>query len=86
MKEFTSAPVTGIASITTSDIDRNNSNTVTFSTDPFEPSFPKTIIVSGIHPALGLDLRYDVDQHHCQLVKMVTCTPSHRRSILSIFF
>jgi hypothetical protein len=56
MNEFTSALVAVIASITVYDIDCNNSVTVTFSTDPFGPSFPETIIVSGLHPALNLDL------------------------------
>jgi hypothetical protein len=80
MNEFTSVPVTVFASVAMSDIDRNNSVTFTFSTDPFGPSFPETIIVSGIHPTLGLDLQYDVDQHHCQLVKMDPGKPSHRLS------
>jgi hypothetical protein len=46
----------GVTPVTISDVDRNNSVTVTYSTYPFGPSFPKTIIVSGIHPILGLDL------------------------------
>jgi hypothetical protein len=54
MNEFTSTPVTVIASATASDIDRNSSVTITFSTDPFGQSFPETIIVYGIHPTLGL--------------------------------
>jgi hypothetical protein len=77
MKEFTSAPVAVIASVAVSDIDRNNSVTVTFSTDPLRPSFPETIVVSGIHPTLGLDLQYDVDRHRCQIIKMEPGTPSH---------
>jgi hypothetical protein len=61
MNEFTSAPVAVVDSVTTSDIDRKSSVTVTFSTDPFGPSFPKTIIVSGIHPTIILDLHYGVN-------------------------
>jgi hypothetical protein len=80
MNEFNSAPFAVITSVTTSAIDHNNSVTVTFSTDPFGPSFPETILVSGIHPTLGLDLHYDVDRHHCQLVNMAPGTPSHRLS------
>jgi hypothetical protein len=56
MNEFTSAPAAVIASVSASDIDRNSSATVTFSTDPCGQSFPETIIVSGIHPTLGLVL------------------------------
>jgi hypothetical protein len=78
MNEFTTAPVAVIASATASDIERNISVTVTLSTDPFGQSFPETIIVSGIHPTLGLVLHYDVDQHRCQLIKMDLGTPSHR--------
>jgi hypothetical protein len=70
MNEFTSAPVAVIASVSASDIDRNSSVTVTFSTDPFGQSFPEKIIVSDIHPTLGLVLHYDVDRHRCQLIKM----------------
>jgi hypothetical protein len=77
MNEFTSALVTVVTSVTTSDIDRKNSATATFSTDPFGPSFLETIIVSGIHCTLGLDLHFDVDRHCCQLVKMEPGTPSH---------
>jgi hypothetical protein len=80
MNEFTSAPVAVVATLSTSDIDRNNSVTVTFIADPFGPYFPETILVSGIHPPIGLDLHYDVDRHHCQLVKMDPGTPSHRLS------
>jgi hypothetical protein len=65
MNEFTSAPIAIIDSMTTSDIDRNNSVTVTFSTDPFGPSFPETIFLSGIYPTLGIALNYDVDRNHC---------------------
>jgi hypothetical protein len=61
MNELTSALVTVIASVSMSDIDRNNSVTVTLITDPFGPSFTETIIVSGIHPTLSLDLQYDVN-------------------------
>jgi hypothetical protein len=78
MNYCTSSPFIVIASIPTSDIDRNNSITVTFSTDPFVPSFPETILVSGIHPTLGLDLHYDIDRHRCQLISMDPGTPSHR--------
>jgi hypothetical protein len=78
MNEFKSVPVAVIASVSASDIDRNISVTVTFSTDPFGQSFPETIIVSGIHPTLGLVLHYDVDRHRCQLIKMYLGTPSHR--------
>jgi hypothetical protein len=77
MNEFTSAPVAVVASATASDIDRNSSATVTFSTDPFGQSFPETIIVSGTHPTLGLVLHYNVDRHRFQLVKMDLGTPSH---------
>jgi hypothetical protein len=77
MNEFTSAPFTIITSVTTSDIDRNENVTVTFSTDPFGPFLPQTIFVSGIHPTLGLNLHYDVDLHRCQLVTMDPGTPSH---------
>jgi hypothetical protein len=80
MNEFTSAPFDDISSVVISDIDHNNSVTVTFSTDPFGPIFPETIVVSGIHPTLSLDLKYDVDRHHWQLVKMDPDTPSHRLS------
>jgi hypothetical protein len=41
MNEFTSALFAVIASVTTSDIYSNNGVTVTFSTDPFGPSFPE---------------------------------------------
>jgi hypothetical protein len=51
---------------------------VTFSTDPFGPSFPETIPVSGIHPSLGLDIRHDMDRQLCQLVAMTPGTPSHQ--------
>jgi hypothetical protein len=78
MNEFTYAPVAVIASVSASDIDRNNSVTVTFSTDLFGQSFPETIIVSGIHPTIGLVLHYNVDRHRCQLIKMDLGTSSHR--------
>jgi hypothetical protein len=78
MNEFIYAPVDLITSVATSDIDCNSSGTVTFSTDTFGPLFPKTIIVSGIHLTLGLDLHNDVGRYRCQLVKMDPCTPLHR--------
>jgi hypothetical protein len=78
MNYFTSAPVAVIASVSSSDIACNSSVTVTFSTDPFWQSFPETILVSGIHPTIGLVLHYDVDRHRCQLIKMDLGTPSHR--------
>jgi hypothetical protein len=78
MNEFASSPFTIIASIATSDIDRNNSVTITFSTDTFGPSFPETILVSGIRPTLSFDMHYDIDQHRCQLIRMSPVTPSHR--------
>jgi hypothetical protein len=77
MNEFTSDPVAVVTALITSHIDRNNSVTVTFSTEPFDPSFPENILVSVIHPTLGLDLHYDVDRHHCRLIKMDPGTPSH---------
>jgi hypothetical protein len=80
MNEFTSAPFAVMASIDTSEIGCNNSVTVTFSTDPFGPSFHENKLVSGIHPTLGLDLHYNFDRHCCQLVKMDPGTPSHRLS------
>jgi hypothetical protein len=78
MNEFTSAPAADIASVSASDIDLSSSVTVTFSTDPFGHSFPETIIVSGIHPTLGLFLHYDVNRHRCQVIKMDLGTTSHR--------
>jgi hypothetical protein len=78
MNKFTSTPVAVIASATASDIDRNISVTITFSTNPFGQSFPEMIIVYGIHLTLGLVLHYDADQRRCQLVKMDLGTPSHR--------
>jgi hypothetical protein len=78
--EFLSAPIAVIAYISTSDINHNKNVTVTFSIDSFGPSFPETIIISGIHPTLGLDIHYDVDQHHCQFVQMAPGTPSQRLS------
>jgi hypothetical protein len=78
--EFTSAPLAVVASVTISDIDRNKSVTVTFSTDPFGPSFPETIFVSGIHPTLGLALHYNIDRHRCQLLNTDPGTPLHRLS------
>jgi hypothetical protein len=65
MHEFTAAPVAVAASLTES-------------TDPFGPSFPETIPVSGIHPTLGLDLHYDTESHRCQITKIDPGTLSHR--------
>jgi hypothetical protein len=80
LNDFMCSPGAMIASAATSDIDRNNSVTVTFITDHVGSNFPDTIIVSGIYPIIGLDLQYDVDRHRCQLVKMDPGTPSHRMS------
>jgi hypothetical protein len=86
MNDSMSAPIAIIASVAMSDIYRNKSVTVTFSTDPFGVIFPRKIIVSGIHPTLSFDLHYDVDphqdddQHHCQLVQMTRGTSFHRLS------
>jgi hypothetical protein len=80
MNAFTSSPFAVIASVSMSDIDRNNSVTVTLRTDPFGLYFPETIIIPGIHLPLGLDLHYDIDIHHCQLISMAPGTPSHRLS------
>jgi hypothetical protein len=77
MDEFTSDPVAVIASVSASDIDRNSSVIVTFSTNPFGKSFPETIIIYGINPTLGLVLHYDIDRHRYQLIKMDLDTPSH---------
>jgi hypothetical protein len=77
MNEFTSAPFAVIASVSASDIERNNSVTVTFSTDPFGQSYPETIIFSGIHPTIGLVFHYDVNRNRFQLIKMDLGTPSH---------
>jgi hypothetical protein len=78
MNEFTSAPAAVIESVSASDIDRNSSVTVTFSSDPFGQSFTETISVSGIHLTLVIVLHYDVNRHCCQLIKMDLGTPSHR--------
>jgi hypothetical protein len=85
LHEFTPAPVAVAASLAAtsrplrdSDVHRNDGITVTFSTDPFGPSFPEKITVSGIHPTLGLDNRHDVDRQRCQMVAMTPGTPSHR--------
>jgi hypothetical protein len=80
INEFIYAPVDVIASVSASDIDidRNSSVAVTFRTNPFDQSFPETIIVYGIHPTLGLILHFDVDRRRYQLIKMDLCTPSHR--------
>jgi hypothetical protein len=85
LHEFTPAPVTVAASVAASsrplhasDVHRNDGITVTFSTDPFGPSFPETIPVSGIHPSLGIEIRHDMDRQRCQLVAMTPGTPSHR--------
>jgi hypothetical protein len=63
LHEFTPAPVAVAASLAASsrplhgsDVHRNDGITVTFSTDPFGPSFSETISVSGIHPSLSLEL------------------------------
>jgi hypothetical protein len=61
-----------------SDVHRNDGITVTSTTDPFGPSFPQAIMVSSIHPTLGLDIKHDVDRQCCQLVVMKPGTPSHR--------
>jgi hypothetical protein len=85
LHEFTPAPVAVAASLAASsrplhgsDVHRYDGITVTFSTDPFGPSFPETISVSGIHPSLGLELRHDMYCQRCQLVAMTPGTPSHR--------
>jgi hypothetical protein len=84
LHEFTTAPLKVAASLATtsrplhdSDVHCNDDITVTFSTNPFGPSFPETIAVSGIHPTLGLDIQHDVDRQRCQLVAMKPGTPSH---------
>jgi hypothetical protein len=61
-----------------SDVHCNDGITVTFRTDPFGPSLPETIPVSGIHPSIGLEIRHDMDRQRCQLVAMMPGTPSHR--------
>jgi hypothetical protein len=78
MNEFTSSPFAVITFVSASVIDRNKSVTVTFSTYPFGPSFLETILVSGIHPNLGLDLHCIIDIHCCQLTIMDPDMPSHR--------
>jgi hypothetical protein len=85
LHEFTPAPVAVTASVAASsrplhasDVHSNDGITVTFSTDPFGPSFPETIPVSGIHPSLGLEIQHDMDRQRCQLVAMTPGTPSHR--------
>jgi hypothetical protein len=78
MNEFISSLFSVITSVSMSDIDQNKCVTVTFRTFPFGPYFPETILVSGIHPTLGLDLNYDINRHHCQLISMAPGTPSHR--------
>jgi hypothetical protein len=85
LHEFTPAPIAVKYSLAAtsrmlhdSDVHRNDGITVTFSTDPFGPSFPETITVSGIHPNLGIDIRHDVDRQRCQLVAMTPGTPSYR--------
>jgi hypothetical protein len=85
LHEFTPAPVAVAASLAASsrppcgsDVHRNDGITVTCSTDPFGPSFPEKISVSGIHPSLGLELRHAMDRQQCQLVAMTPGTPSHR--------
>jgi hypothetical protein len=78
MNEFTSALFAVIASIMTSDIDRNTSVTFNLVTDPFGPLFPETILVSGIHSMLILDLHYDIHRHLWLLVTVDPGTPSYR--------
>jgi hypothetical protein len=77
INEFTDTPITVAASLTASDIAHIDDIMVTFSTDPFGPSFPETIVVSGINPTLGLDLHYETDPHRCQITKMDPGTPAH---------
>jgi hypothetical protein len=85
LHEFTSAPGVVAASLVAtkaplpkaSEIHRDDSITVTFSSDPFGSSFPETILLSGIHPTIGLDIQNGVDRHRFQLVTMVSGTPSH---------
>jgi hypothetical protein len=85
LHEFTPSPIAVAASLVASSrplhgyvVHRNDGITVTFSTDPFGPSFPETISVSGIHQSLGLELRHAMDRQRCQLVAMTPGTPSHR--------
>jgi hypothetical protein len=78
MNEFTATPVAVAVLLTASDIARIDGIMVTFSTDPFGPSFPETTLVSGIHPTLSLDLHYDTDRRRCQITKMDPGTPAHR--------
>jgi hypothetical protein len=75
--EFTSTPLAVITSVTTSDIDRNDSVTVTLAQIPLGRLSQKQFFVSGIHPTFGLNLHYDVNRHRCQLVTMDPVTPSH---------
>jgi hypothetical protein len=77
MNDFTSALVAVTASIKASDIACSDDTTVTFSADPFGPSLTDTILVSGVHPTLGLDLHYDTKHHMCQITKMDPGAPSH---------
>jgi hypothetical protein len=78
MNEFTAAPVSVAASLTASDTARSDGIMVAFSKDPFGPSFTEMILVSSIHPTLGLDLHYDTDHHRCQITKIDPGTPAHR--------
>jgi hypothetical protein len=78
MNEFTSVPFDVVTSVSASDIDHNNSVTVTLSTDPFGPSFPETILVSGIYPTLGIALHYNIDRHRCQFISMAPGAHLHR--------
>jgi hypothetical protein len=86
MNEFMPDLVAVVTTLSTSDMDHNNSVTVTFITDPFGPSFPETILVPGIHLTLGIDLHYDVDRRHYQLFNMNPGTPLHRLHSRSIVF
>jgi hypothetical protein len=85
LHDFTPSPIAVAASLVTTsrplhdpDVHHNDSIMVTFSTDPFGPSFPGTIMVSGIYPTLGLTIRHDLDRQRCLLVAMTPGTPSHR--------
>jgi hypothetical protein len=84
LHKFTPTPVAVAASLAVtsrplhaSDVHRNDGIAMTLSTDPFGPSFPETIYVSGIHPTLGIDIRHDMDRQRCQLVAMTPGKPSH---------
>jgi hypothetical protein len=84
LHELTPVPVAVAASLAATsrplhdpDIHINDGITVISSTDPFVPSFPDTIAVSGIHPTLGIVIRHDVDRQRYQLVSMTPGPPSH---------